>query len=199
MKAAARALLIQPALLGSLAFFAAVLFQPAAAVEKTHTKEDLINQTFLAAHGRAAEGKADLIWVRKSEYMLHLIIDQQIMASYPIALGKNPIGHKQKRDDSRTPEGLYFIDYRNEDSRYFLSLHISYPDERDQRQAHRRRLDPGSDIVIHGEPNEADKRRLLSEADNKKNWTDGCIALSNAAMVVLWQSVAEGTPILIEP
>ena len=76
---------------------------------------------------KLAEGKADLVWVRKSEYTLHLIRDQRILASYPIALGREPHGHKQEEGDDRTPEGLYFIDYHNSESRYFLSLHISYP------------------------------------------------------------------------
>lgn len=146
----------------------------------------------------AAE-KADLIWVRKSEYMLHLIVDQHIMASYPIALGARPLGHKQRAHDNRTPEGLYFIDYRNEESLFFLSLHISYPNERDRRYARQRQFDPGGDIVIHGEPNDEDQRLLLSQAANRRNWTDGCIAVSNQAMVVLWHSVEEGTPILIDP
>lgn len=158
----------------------------------------LVTGLLLCSSVTAAE-KADLIWVRKSDYMLHLIADQHIMASYPIALGPQPIGHKQRAHDKRTPEGLYFIDYRNEASLFFLSLHISYPDARDQRNADRQRFDPGGDIVIHGEPNDADQRRLLSEAANQRRWTDGCIAVSNQAMVVLWQSVDEGTPILIEP
>ena len=146
-----------------------------------------------------ADRQVDLIWVNKSDYLLHLIIDQEIVASYPIALGKTPLGHKRQRNDGRTPEGLYFVDYRNEQSDYFLSLHISYPNERDRRHALHRGVDPGGDIVIHGEPNEMDKRALLSEAANRRNWTEGCIALSNEAMVALWQSVDEGTPVLIEP
>ena len=142
-----------------------------------------------------AEYTADMVWVRKSERMLHLVKDYDIIASYLIALGKQPTGHKLAASDSRTPEGLYWIDWRNPDSRFYLSLHITYPNRDDLYRAERRGVDVGSNIMIHG--------RTLAAVNGWSEpgdaWTDGCIALSNRDMQMVWRLVKDGTPILIDP
>ncbi len=149
-------------------------------------------------HVVSADDTADMIWVQKSERRLHLLRGYEIVRSYPIALGKSPTGHKLAAGDSRTPEGLYLIDWRNPDSDFHLSLHISYPDANDLRRAARRGMDAGDDIMIHGQPDDAPRNGRSREAGGF-DWTDGCIALHNSDMEEVWQLVADGTPILIDP
>ncbi|MEJ2522853.1 MAG: L,D-transpeptidase family protein [Gammaproteobacteria bacterium] len=146
--------------------------------------------------GEEAHLPADELVVRKGERKLYLLREGQVLRSYDIALGQQPEGHKQREGDSRTPEGSYRIDWRKSDSEFFLALHISYPNDRDVRNARRRGLDPGGQIMIHGLPNEPRyPRRQYLWSD----WTDGCIAVSNAAMIDLWVSVPDDTPITILP
>ena len=147
----------------------------------------------LFAQASFADVSADLIWVHKSERKLYLLQDYRIIRSYPVALGKNPQGHKSVVGDSRTPEGLYLIDWRNPNSRFHLSLHISYPNRNDVLRAQRRNSDPGDNVMIHGTGHGA-AGRLPGE-----DWTEGCIALSNGDMEEVWRLVADGTPILIDP
>jgi murein L,D-transpeptidase YafK len=139
----------------------------------------------------AEPSKASRIQVDKSERVLKLISDGQIFRSYPVALGDNPRGHKLYEGDERTPEGLYLIDGRNPNSSYYLSLSISYPNSRDVARARSKGLNPGGQIMIHGTPS--------GKARNGRDWTDGCIAVSNAAMEEIWRLVDEGTLIEITP
>ena len=111
-------------------------------------------------------------------------------------IGDNPVGHKLYEGDERTPEGDYVLDWRNASSDFYKSIHISYPSPRDRELAEAWGLDPGGSIMIHGLPNEpAYPSRRYLQAD----WTDGCIAVSNAAMIDIWLSVDDGTPITILP
>lgn len=147
-----------------------------------------------ADFARADFGKADFIWVRKSENVLMLVKDFQIIRSYPIALGFAPKGHKQREGDGRTPEGLYYIEGRNPKSKYYLSLLLSYPNARDRHRARMRNDDPGGEIMIHGEPNQLKVGQVLA-----RNWTQGCIAVSNRDMRELWSAIDDGTPVWIDP
>ena len=142
----------------------------------------------------SSQNKVNAILVEKAERKLHLLTDWKITHTFAISLGKNPVGHKQKEGDSRTPEGLYYINGRNPDSRFFRSLSISFPNESDKLIAKSKGDSPGGDIAIHGEPNDPIKRRNL-----KKDWTQGCIALSDEDMHLVWHLVEEGIPILIRP
>ena len=139
---------------------------------------------------------ADKVVVEKSDRKLHLLKGERILASYEIFLGMEPEGHKQEEGDSRTPEGLYYLDLRNENSDFFLSIRISYPNSRDRERARRLGVDPGGQIMIHGYPNEL---RYTPEFYRSGDWTDGCIAVSNAAMVDIWLMTRENTPIEIRP
>ena len=144
----------------------------------------------------AAEGaKASRILVDKSDRRLSLYDGSERLRSYKIALGGNPRGHKRFEGDRRTPEGIYLIDGKNPNSAYHLSLHISYPNERDRQRAAERGLDPGGQIMIHGMPTGLIKTSAKYETD----WTDGCIAVSNAAIEEIWKLVDEGTLIEIRP
>jgi murein L,D-transpeptidase YafK len=75
------------------------------------------------------------VLVVKSERKLHLLSRGEPLKSYRVSLGKQPIGPKQREGDLRTPEGLYWIDWRKTSDKYQLSLHISYPNARDLAKA----------------------------------------------------------------
>ena len=143
---------------------------------------------------------ASRIVVYKTQHQMLLINDMgQIMRSYPIAMGGNPVGPKECEGDMKTPEGQYFIEGHNPDSRYHLSLKISYPNDQDIARAKELGISPGGDIFIHGQPNDAGLWRRLTYYDSKTDWTHGCIAVSDAAMDDIWRHVADGTPIEILP
>jgi len=138
----------------------------------------------------------DKVYVVKSKRQLHLMHKSQIVKSYDIGLGHQPLGHKQRQGDSRTPEGKYLIDYRNPASKFHLSLHINYPNKVDRKWAQSKGQSPGGEIFIHGLPNGLDDGESLY---SHRDWTDGCIAVSNAAIEELWRRVRNGTPIEIVP
>lgn len=140
--------------------------------------------------------KADLVLVKKSERRLYLFQNGKVYRDYRISLGKNPLGNKQREGDYRTPEGGYVLDWRNSDSRFYKSIHISYPNENDLESAKSAGADPGGMIMIHGVPNNPDYPVWLFE---QIDWTDGCVAVTNEAMDEIWASVEEGTPIKIIP
>ncbi|OJW60069.1 MAG: hypothetical protein BGO57_05400 [Sphingomonadales bacterium 63-6] len=136
----------------------------------------------------------ELVQVDKSARTLTLFADGRAVKTYSgIQLGGAPQGHKQFEGDERTPEGLYSIDARNPQSAYHLSLRISYPNARDGAYAAMHGRSPGGDIFIHGQPNALPLGRMPGD------WTDGCIALSNAEMDELWQAIPDGTPVEIIP
>ena len=135
---------------------------------------------------------ADLIRVDKSERTLTLYAGGQPVKTYrDLQLGDAPNGHKRFEGDERTPEGRYTIDTRNPASAYHLSLRISYPNPADRAWAAERTRPPGGEIFIHGQPNWLPVGRLPGD------WTDGCIAVSNAEIEELWRLVPDGTPIEI--
>jgi murein L,D-transpeptidase YafK len=136
-------------------------------------------------------GKADHVFVDKSARRLDLLREGAVIASFPVMLGFNPGGHKTQQGDGRTPEGDYLLDWRNPQSRFYLSLHISYPNAADREQAAARGVSPGGDIFIHGTP--------VWYAMAGGDWTLGCIAVANADMDVIWKAVPDGTPITIQP
>lgn len=134
--------------------------------------------------------------VLKSKRRLELWQGPKLLRSYRVSLGLNPFGHKQQEGDFRTPEGRYILDTRNPRSDFFLSIRVSYPDSNDVARARRAGVRPGGAIMIHGLPNEP---RWAPEHYAREDWTDGCIALSNADMMEVWMLVADGTPINIRP
>jgi murein L,D-transpeptidase YafK len=147
--------------------------------------------------GGGPVGKADMIRVDKSERRLELLRKGIVVASFSVALGRSPAGGKERQGDMRTPEGRYKIDWRNPGSQYHRSLHISYPDKNDRARAARLGVDPGGDVMIHGQPNgyAIPASLLLQQSD----WTFGCIAVSNADMDAIWNAVPDGAPIEILP
>ena len=141
-------------------------------------------------------GTADRVEIIKSSRRLVLYQGDQILETYSISLGRNPIGHKVQEGDSRTPEGSYVLDWRNRKSKFYRSIHISYPNSEDLARAKQNGLSAGGDIMIHGQPNGAG---LFAPLTQLKDWTDGCIAVSDKEMEEIWRAVPNGTPIEIRP
>lgn len=144
----------------------------------------------------AAVEKADLVRVDKSEARLHLLRGGVPFATFHVVFGANPQGHKQQEGDERTPEGRYVLDYKKEDSAFFKAIHISYPNAKDTALAKQRGVSPGGAVMIHGQKNGLGWLAPLAQL---VNWTNGCIALTNKDMQVVWDAVDAGTPIEIEP
>ena len=143
-----------------------------------------------------AQAAVDLVQVIKSKRQMFLIEQGKIIKQFTIALGANPIGHKQQEGDERTPEGRYILDYRNPNSGYFKSLHVSYPNKQDLARAKAKGVDAGGMIMIHGQRNGFGWAASLTQ---RRDWTNGCMALSNEDMQVVWDLVQVGTPIEILP
>lgn len=144
----------------------------------------------------AGEQLADHVLVNKSERKLYLLQGESVLAEYDIALGRAPDGHKQQEGDQRTPEGSYYLTNRRINSDFFMSIQISYPDPGDIEKARKLDVEPGGQIMLHGQPNVP----LRSAAYYRSNdWTDGCIAVSNSAMVDIWELTNYKTPITILP
>ena len=142
------------------------------------------------------ERKVDYVLVEKSKNQLHLIKDEQPIRSYQVALGQNPVGHKVQRGDLRTPEGRYNMIFKNENSKFYRSIYINYPNEHDKIMAQLRGVDPGADIVLHGLPNGYRDNGLPFQP---MNWTQGCLAVRNHEMDEIMSLVEVNTPIEIRP
>jgi len=142
------------------------------------------------------KGPADKILIEKKERRLTLIAKGQSLKTYKIALGGNPVGPKERQGDQKTPEGTYVINSRNKDSRYHLSLHISYPNEKDRKRAKELGVSPGGDIMIHG------IKKGFSWAGNSHtevDWTQGCIAVTDEEIEEIEKLVPNGTIVEIRP
>jgi murein L,D-transpeptidase YafK len=139
---------------------------------------------------------ADRVLVLKKERTLQLLNHGQVIKTYKVALGGDPVGPKTRRGDHKTPEGIYTLDSRNAHSRFYKSIHISYPNATDRAAANRNGVSPGGDVFIHGLPNGYE---AIGAAHRLHDWTDGCIAVTDAEMDEIWRLVADGTLIEIRP
>ena len=139
---------------------------------------------------------ADRIVIEKKERRLTLLANGKVMKTYRIALGGNPTGPKERQGDNKTPEGTYTIDSRNRDSRFHLSLHISYPNEHDKRRARELGVSPGGDIMIHGIKNGF---AWVGDAHADADWTRGCIAVTDEEIEEIDRLVPNGTIVDIRP
>ena len=144
----------------------------------------------------AAAQKADAVLINKSEKALYLLRDDRVIAQYSVVFGSSPLGHKIQEGDQRTPEGKYTLDYKNLHSKYFKSIHVSYPNARDRQRARELGVSAGGDIMIHGQPNDLGWIKMFSQF---VNWTDGCVALKDEDMQAVWDAVDPGTPVEIIP
>ncbi|MGP9545867.1 L,D-transpeptidase family protein [Psychrobacter sp. AOP7-B1-25] len=134
----------------------------------------------------------DRVFVDKSDRVLQLMSHGKVIRSYRIALGDSPAGHKQQEGDQRTPVGVYTLDYKNENSIAHRSIHISYPNTEDKARAKSLGVSPGGDIMIHGQMNGFGHLGWLNQ---QRNWTDGCIAVTNDEMDTIMAAVTIGIPI----
>lgn len=140
--------------------------------------------------------KADQVVVRKEARTLELWAHGKLLKSYRVSLGRNPIGHKQQEGDKRTPEGAYTIDYRNPNSAFHKSLHVSYPSPADVATATAANVPPGGMIMIHGLPN---RFGWWGRFHQLRDWTVGCVAVTNPEIEEIWRTVDDGTPIELLP
>ena len=139
---------------------------------------------------------ADSIVVEKGVRKLSLFYRGVRVRSYGVALGRNPIGDKERQGDGRTPEGVFRIESRNSNSKYHLALRISYPDVLHSMRSEALGMTAGGDIMIHGLPKGYE---LAGAAHRDNNWTEGCVAVTNEEIEEIWKLVKDGTPIEIKP
>jgi murein L,D-transpeptidase YafK len=152
---------------------------------------------FLVPCGAVDKGDlTDRLVCNKSKRELLLYRREKVIRAYKVALGRNPVGPKLRKGDSKTPEGSYTISGRNVASAYHRSLRISYPSAADRVRSRRQGLDPGGDIMIHGLPN---GQGFVGPAHRLIDWTVGCIAVTDAEIEEIWRLVPDGTPIQINP
>ncbi|MFN3525604.1 MAG: murein L,D-transpeptidase family protein [Paracoccus sp. (in: a-proteobacteria)] len=132
--------------------------------------------------------------VNKGQRRMHLLSGKTVVRSYDISLGFQPVGHKQFEGDGKTPEGVYFVDRFNPRSRYHLSVGVSYPNERDKAFAAAHGRNPGGDIFIHGRG--PDGNNLFPR---QRDWTAGCIAVSDEEVQEIYAAIQPGTMVVIYP
>ena len=142
------------------------------------------------------KGAADKILIEKKERRLTLISKGKVLKTYKIALGGNPNGPKERQGDNKTPEGTYVIDSRNKDSRYHLSLHISYPNGKDKKQAKELGVSAGGDIMIHGIKNGFS---WVGDSHTEADWTKGCVAVTDEEIEEIDKLAPNGTIVDIRP
>lgn len=143
-----------------------------------------------------SQARATAIVVEKSLRRISLERNGVVVKSYDMSLGRSPLGHKRQEGDGKTPEGTYVIDFKHPRSRYHLSLRISYPSVADRDRASRLGVAAGSDIMIHGLPNGLG---WLGAFHLYRDWTDGCIAVTNAQIEEIWAMVDVGARVEIRP
>ena len=157
---------------------------------------DECKEELLDASDYEQDGGIDRILVIKKERKMYLYKEGKVQRTIPISLGKNPLGQKEQKGDYKTPEGEFFIHRKLCSPKYYRSLCISYPRPEDKARAAAKGVNPGGDITIHAQP----KWNADGKGDNytlSKNWTQGCMAVTNSAMKELWYAVREGVPITI--
>jgi len=142
------------------------------------------------------KGRIDKILIEKQARRLMLISKGEVIKTYKIALGGNPVGPKERQGDNKTPEGTYVIDARNKGSRYHLSLHISYPNENDRKRAKELGASPGGNIMIHGIKNGFS---WVGDSHTEVDWTKGCIAVTDEEIEEINKLTPNGTPVEIRP
>jgi murein L,D-transpeptidase YafK len=141
-----------------------------------------------------SSAKADRVLVLKGQRKLLLMKGGEVLKTYTVSLGGNPVGLKIREGDRKTPEGNYVLDRHNAHSLYHRSIHISYPNAEDLARARKLGVPTGGDLFIHGLPND-----FKGPSQQQGDWTDGCIALTNEEIDEIWRVVPDGTPIEIKP
>jgi tetratricopeptide (TPR) repeat protein len=142
------------------------------------------------------KGPADRVLIEKKARLLTLFSQGKVLKSYPIALGGDPDGPKERQGDNKTPEGIYRIESRNRNSSFHLALRISYPNEKDKKRAKQLGVSPGGDIMIHGIKNGFS---WIGGLHTEVDWTKGCIAVTDEEIEELEKLVPNNTTVEIRP
>jgi len=140
--------------------------------------------------------RADRVVVLKKERTLQLFNQGKMIKTYNVAVGGDPVGPKRRQGDHKTPEGNYVLDSRNPHSQFYKSIHISYPNAGDRAAARLKGVSPGGDVFVHGLPK---GYGWVGASHRLKDWTDGCVAVTNQEIDEIWRAVPDGTPIEIRP
>jgi murein L,D-transpeptidase YafK len=140
--------------------------------------------------------KADSILILKKDHVLELLRGGKVIRTYKVALGQGGLAPKQHEGDGLTPEGHYVIDSRNAQSHYHKALHVSYPNDEDRKRAAKLGVAPGGAIMIHGLPN---GMGAIGAAHRLRDWTLGCIAVTDQEIDEIWEMAPIGTPVEIRP
>jgi murein L,D-transpeptidase YafK len=143
-----------------------------------------------------ADGAVDRVIVEKSKRTMTLLKQDREVRTYKIALGRDPVGPKVRQGDNRTPEGVYYVDYKVRNSSYHRALHLSYPNPDDVERARALGVPPGGSIMIHGMNPD---KTWMGDVQYLFNWTNGCIALTNREIEEVWDLVSPWTPVEIRP
>ena len=170
---------ILPALLAAWAFLF-VFSSPAMATELSPVTDEVV----------------DRIIVEKSKRTMTLLKQDREVRIYKIALGRDPVGPKVMQGDNKTPEGIYYVDYKVPNSVYHRALHLSYPSPDDVERARALGVPPGGSIMIHGMKPD---KFWMGDVQYLFNWTNGCIALTNREIEEVWVLVPPWTPVEIRP
>lgn len=174
------------------------------ATVQSHRKEILALQKILEGAKEKTNGKVMLVWpgsvdrilIEKGQRRMTLFSKGVAIKVYKIALGGNPSGPKEKQGDNKTPEGLYTIEGRNRDSQYHVALRISYPNEQDKKRARQLGVTPGGDIMIHGIKKDFS---WIGELHTERDWTKGCIAVTDEEIEEIEKLVPDGALVDIRP
>ena len=149
---------------------------------------------FILTFHALTDNNINFIIINKGDRSLSILNDGEVFKKFSISLGFEPTGKKIKKGDGKTPEGLYFIEKKLNNSSFYLALQISYPNPWDIRRALKLDYHPGGQIMIHGRPNKSYDNKFHNKFFD---WTEGCIALSNKEILYIWKKTKIGTPILI--
>ncbi|MGV1100231.1 L,D-transpeptidase family protein [Thiovibrio sp. JS02] len=152
--------------------------------------------------------KSPKIVIKKTKKKLYLYSEERLLRAYPIKLGYNPVDDKVRQGDRCTPEGEYYICIKNPQSKYHLSLGLSYPNVEDAKRGlenklisqrefdaiaqriSKKSIPPwntplGGEIFIHG-------------GGETWDWTYGCVALHNKDIEELYKVIGVGTEVIIQ-
>ena len=155
------------------------------------------------------EMKNPYIVIRKKTRLLQIYDGENLIKTYKIALGFAPDKDKEIEGDGKTPEGEFYVFTKNENSKFYLSLGVSYPNIEDakrglengiitqeendtiveainQKQMPPQKTKLGGEIYIHG-------------GGNSSDWTNGCVALDDDEMQEVFDVISVGTSIEILP
>jgi murein L,D-transpeptidase YafK len=140
--------------------------------------------------------QVDSIVVLKSKRQLLVYSGGELLKTYKVSLGGQPVGDKEFEGDKKTPEGSYCINDKNPNSGYHKNLGISYPDSNDIKNAEKLGKPAGGEVKIHGLRN---RLGLIGKFQRWTDWTLGCIALTDREVDELYDAVEIGTKIEIKP